>query len=330
MTSVSTTTELDLVIAGNVAGSTGGIHLISSESEAGSKSAHITSTGTVLATDAAIELGSSATSATQEVINAGSITSLENVGISVGFGGFGTVNNAGTITGGVGSVKMTSVTNYLNNTGTITSLSAGPASANAAVAFTSVIGGSAQFNNSGTITGQFYALFAVLSDGFEGTNSGILNGSVIINSGISSSFTNTGEIFGFVSMSNGASGIFEFDNYGYVSGNVNSFDQADISNGGIIGGNVTLGGDDDVYRAVGEGIVAGTVSGGAGDDTIIGGSQADVLDGEYEDDMVRGMGGDDEIYGGDGNDTLRGGRVKTRFMAVRITTTSRATLATTS
>lgn len=304
----SNANTVDVLVAGNIYGDLKGIGLVPTIAGTGTQTLNVMATGSVLAGEQAIEVIASQTTGTEiSVSNAGTLLSQNQEAVLIGGAAQATFANTGSVTGTVGAVKFTALDSNFTNTGTVNSLAQGLGSANAAVSFTNVSGGSAQFDNSGTVSGQFYSLFAVISDGFIGTNSGTMNGGIVINANIASSFTNSGEIFGFVSLSNSVSGTFVFQNFGLVSGNVNSFETSNISNGGTIGGNVTMGGEDDVYRAVGAGVVAGTVSGGAGNDTIIGGSEADVLDGSFENDMVRGMAGDDELYGGDGDDTLRGG-----------------------
>lgn len=298
----------NMIIAGNVVGATDGIVIRSNQSDPlGYKSVAVTSTGSVLAQDTGLTLDSSAAASTNELTNAGQITSLKGLAVNLGLSGDGTFSNSGDVTGAIGAVKMLAVNNTLFNTGTITALGSGLASDNAAVSMTQAIGGSGLFSNSGTITGQAYSLFATLSDGFEGQNNGTMIGDVIISSGVTSYLTNSGDIFGDISLVNSNGGVFFFRNSGLVSESVFTNNFATLSNAGIIEGEVIMGSTNDTYRALGSGVVGGTILGGAGNDTIIGGSEADRIDGQADDDVLRGAGGADEITGGDGEDTLRGG-----------------------
>lgn len=80
-----------------------------------------------------------------------------------------------------------------------------------------------------------------------------------------------------------------------------------IINTGDIFGNVTLGNGADTYRAIGDGTATGLVRGGAGTDELIGGLADDDIDGGNGADLLRGGAGDDTLAGGRGDDDIRGG-----------------------
>ncbi len=99
-----------------------------------------------------------------------------------------------------------------------------------------------------------------------------------------------------------------------------------INNSGVANDLLTINGnngDDDINAATGvEGVIAITLSGGAGNDilsadgtllggigndTLIGGAGNDILDGGDGNDVLDGGIGNDTLTGGNGNDTLTGG-----------------------
>ena len=80
-----------------------------------------------------------------------------------------------------------------------------------------------------------------------------------------------------------------------------------VINSGTILGDVDLGNDDDFYRGLGTGSVAGTVFGRDNDDTLIGGSNNDYLDGGNGQDLLIGHDGADTLFGSSGADALIGG-----------------------
>jgi serralysin len=79
-----------------------------------------------------------------------------------------------------------------------------------------------------------------------------------------------------------------------------------VTNTGLIVGNVTLFEGDDFYSGA-AGHLSGKVLAGAGFDTVIGGTDNDWFDGGTENDALTGNGGADTLLGQDGNDTLNGG-----------------------
>ena len=77
-----------------------------------------------------------------------------------------------------------------------------------------------------------------------------------------------------------------------------------VTNNGLIAGVVHLGGGNDIFIGTG---FQGTVFGEAGNDALAGGNAGDKLDGGTENDTLTGNGGGDTLLGQDGNDTLNGG-----------------------
>jgi serralysin len=80
-----------------------------------------------------------------------------------------------------------------------------------------------------------------------------------------------------------------------------------VLNSGQIFGDVELGTGNDMYRGLVDGVVAGIVDAGDGDDTLIGSSADDHLFGSVNEDLLVGHDGDDTLDGGIGFDTLLGG-----------------------
>lgn len=127
------------------------------------------------------------------------------------------------------------------------------------------------------------------------------------------------EIFNFGTISGGDYGISSttltrLSNHGEISGRVTLGSLNDVfHNSGAVLGNVDsfafvdLGAGNDFYFGHGDGHVAGTIEGGAGNDYLDGASRADVIDGEADADVIRGRAGDDTLSGGSENDTIFGG-----------------------
>jgi len=80
-----------------------------------------------------------------------------------------------------------------------------------------------------------------------------------------------------------------------------------ILNSGQILGDVDTGAGDDFFLTTGDGLVAGQIDGGDGNDVITGGSGGDVIDGGAGDDVISGGSGVDELEGGAGIDIVLGG-----------------------
>ncbi|MGS4984905.1 Hemolysin-type calcium-binding repeat-containing protein [Pseudosulfitobacter pseudonitzschiae] len=227
------------------------------------------------------------------------------------------VDNDGSITSyDRGTILMfLANTASLTNSGTITSNSDGATFASA-VMFYAI--GNAYLDNSGLIErtkiggGEIYKAAVSFFAGTENVvaiNSGtILSYDQAFNSDalVSETFTNTGEIYGRVELSDTVGGTFK--NFGFVDGNVNTAGGADlVTNGGTISGTLDLGAGDDTYTASNTGLVTGGVLGGTGNDTLTGGNNADFLDGGADNDRLFGRGGDDDLRGGLGSDFMSGG-----------------------
>ncbi len=106
--------------------------------------------------------------------------------------------------------------------------------------------------------------------------------------------------------------VASLKNFGTISGGAGSFrgNQSDetVVNGGLMVGDVKLGGGDDTFKGR-DGAVDGKIKGGSGNDTLIGSkSDNDILKGDGGKDTLKGRGGDDSLMGGGGKDTLNGGR----------------------
>jgi Ca2+-binding RTX toxin-like protein len=80
-----------------------------------------------------------------------------------------------------------------------------------------------------------------------------------------------------------------------------------VTNSGKIFGDVSLGGDADLYRGLIDGFVDGQVFGSNGNDTLIGSAADDNFVGGNDDDLIVGHDGDDTLSGGTGSDTIMGG-----------------------
>ena len=227
------------------------------------------------------------------------------------------MDNAGSVTSyDRGAVLMFYANSAsLSNSGTITSHDAG-SNFSSAVMFYGI--GNAYFDNSGqiertkfndNITFGATVVFVDGTDNVVATNSGsIFSRGVAINSDalVSEAFTNTGEIYGRVELSDTVGGTFK--NFGFVDGEVNTGGGADlVTNSGTISGTLDLGADDDTYTASNTGLVSGGVLGGAGNDTLTGGNNADFIDGGADNDRLFGRGGDDDLRGGLGSDFMSGG-----------------------
>ncbi|GAA6165004.1 hypothetical protein NBRC116590_27080 [Pelagimonas sp. KU-00592-HH] len=154
----------------------------------------------------------------------------------------------------------------------------------------------------------------------EIVNEGVISGRTygILSSQLSEPTAKT-EIFNFGTISGGDYGISSttltrLSNHGEISGRVTLGSLNDIfHNSGAVLGNVDsfafvdLGAGNDFYFGHGDGHVAGTIEGGAGNDYLDGASRADVIDGEADADVIRGRAGDDTLSGGSENDTIFGG-----------------------
>lgn len=162
-------------------------------------------------------------------------------------------------------------------------------------------GGNDVFRNSGTFTGT------INMDGEEDTVEnigGIIDGTVNMGDG-NDTLINTGTILGLVDMSVGDDSLL---NTGTIANNVSTGALEDtVTNRGLIDGVLDMGSSNDTYRALGDGVVTGSILGSTGDDLLIGGGLADVIDGGNDNDTLRGKGGDDTLLGADGEDYIYGG-----------------------
>jgi Ca2+-binding RTX toxin-like protein len=132
----------------------------------------------------------------------------------------------------------------------------------------------------------------------------------INNSGLIEAGSNTTAIFRF---SGSTVDKVVLTNTGEIraGGNANAYSGGSavdqIINNGLMVGDVSLSGGDDLYDARGGGRLTGTVIGFNGMDKLFGGGFADTFLGGLDSDELDGGGGDDTLDGGDHADTIRGG-----------------------
>ena len=209
------------------------------------------------------------------------------------------VTNLGEFVGNAGVMLYNGRGVTIDNSGTITATGDGANDAAIKTYITSAFAQAAiQINNSGTLNGAArlaengggtwaiwsYAFSSYYED-FDIANSGTINGSISLLGGMDL-INNSGEIFGDVLTLAG---------------------EDTVLNQGTIAGDVDLGDDDDIYTAVGDGVVTGQVRGGLGNDTLTGGNNADYLDGGVGNDRLYGRGGDDDLRAGEGADFVAAG-----------------------
>jgi hypothetical protein len=186
--------------------------------------------------------------------------------------------------------------------------------------------------NTGTIKGGGYSI--ATSDVADSvTNSGLLDGDVVLNNG-NDRFTNAGTVIGDVDMGLGDDtvtnskslvdnvdlgvGHDKITNSGSIGGNLFAGEGNDtvtnsgtigidvvlgnginkLTNAGFIGGNVFGGADRDVVKNSGE--IDGTVDLGSGDDAFTGGNYTDIVVDSADTDAVK-LGGGNDYYFGIGN-----------------------------
>ncbi|MEZ6024231.1 MAG: calcium-binding protein [Hyphomonadaceae bacterium] len=209
----------------------------------------------------------------QPIINSGAIYAWSEQAYARGmfFGNEQNVQNSGLIqVTGFGSVAgvILGFGGTLENSGLIVAVSGGP-----------FIVGALVFDNPaiGVIS---------LDVGMTLNNTGVIDAEIAVYSP-SLRLTNSGDIFGDIIASVGGSDVGEVTNTGLIFGNVFFADANDVFDGtlGVTAGVVFMGGGNDVARGgVDADVLCGeagadTLYGGAGDDTLIGGAGADVLDG---------------------------------------------------
>jgi Ca2+-binding RTX toxin-like protein len=142
----------------------------------------------------------------------------------------------------------------------------------------------------------------------EVVNSGTIIADVAV--WLDGTLTNSGRLVGmvasdeFLTFNNQATGRLEGDLVG-GAGQSQYADQ--ITNAGVITGDVSLRFGDDVFSNVGSGRVDGIVDLGEGNDRFVGGAAVDRVTGDSGDDVIDGGAGDDLLLGGTGNDRLEGG-----------------------
>ncbi|WP_438749607.1 calcium-binding protein [Pararhizobium sp. O133] len=122
---------------------------------------------------------------------------------------------------------------------------------------------------------------------------------------------NSGTIEGETAILNKNSDALFLVNTGTIEGTAYAFSSQAVAvdsivNKGAIVGDVLLGSGDDWYDGT-NGLLDGTVYGGAGQDYLIGGKGADHLEGGADADDINGGAGNDYIVGDAGTDRLTGG-----------------------
>ncbi len=279
----------------------------------------------------------------QITVGATGVVSSNGVAIDLR-GAFFSLNNLGVISG-AWAVEAFGQSGIINNAGSIVGTSVGSSYWQAGVylidATNDATNAEYAVNNTGTITGNDYAIYT----GEDDFNTLYASNTTVNNSG-----TLFGGDYGAVFMGLGADVLV---NSGLVIGAVDMGEDADtVVNSGRIDGDVRLGGGADVFDGRG-GTVNGLVLGGMGDDTYFvdddttvlveqvgegsdqvqawvswtlgaefevlslrggqdingtGSFKADVLDGNSGDNTLRGLGGKDFLYGNEGDDRLVGNR----------------------
>jgi Ca2+-binding RTX toxin-like protein len=218
--------------------------------------------------------------------------------------------NQGTISGG--QVEAHGDGFYLDNSGTMQGLFDGATP----LAWIEIYGANATILNTGQISSsnaRVIELGLSGATGFTMVNSGSVTGSVhalfvtTSNAAIGITLSNAGVISAPELAIFGGNGVDNIRNAGFLMGDVDLRDSADmLVNSGQIAGDVFLGDGDDFIDNNGGGI-SGTVDAGAGSDTMAGGDLADDFDGGGDADNLVGRGGDDVLNGGTGDDFILGG-----------------------
>ena len=226
-------------------------------------------------------------------INAQSSLYLENTGqISASSVGVratvsGSLMNSGSISGLNAAVSLFSGSFLVQN------LADGVISSDA-VALAIVTSGDMSVDNSGTISGGTHA---VASD-----NADLL----VVNAGTISATSNAA----ITTITSGEMSIANSGTISSGSGVAIGADEATsvgLTNTGEILGDVVLGSGDDVVVNAGQGVIAGVVEGGNGNDTILGGTSSETIDGGADNDYISGGDGDDALTTGGGIDIILGG-----------------------
>ena len=163
-----------------------------------------------------------------------------------------------------------------------------------------IFGDAALIDNRGTIRGFSEAL-QVGGDGLSSEinifNSGLIEATSF---GVGAfgdcpvNFVNTGEVRTY--HPNGSAYTAAFDSF-----------TSQVTNSGLMTGDVNFGFGDDLYDGRGGGRVVGQVEGSNGIDQMFGGAFSDSFFGEAGNDTLDGGAGDDLLDGGNDNDVLTGG-----------------------
>ncbi|MBU2992677.1 calcium-binding protein [Octadecabacter sp. 1_MG-2023] len=218
-----------------------------------------------------------------EIINTGTITGLftdiSTIAAINGSGDNFSFMNSGTVTSVSSDIFQISNNATISNSGSLIGVSNG-------FDLNTSVGESVTISNSGLIQTNADAITSS-SGNLTLKNSGTVDGE-ITSSGTSAEDTivNTGTILGDISLSGGADVVRNF---------------------GAIDGDIFLGDDADIYRSIVNGVVAGAIEGGDGNDIISGGIGEDELIGDDGDDVLRGGERNDALFGGSGDDVLDGG-----------------------
>lgn len=177
---------------------------------------------------------------------------------------------------------------FIDNRGVIDMIST---SANGVTVAIYLFPDSSNPHSTGTIinSGRIIADVAILSsDGYN----------------VALNITNSGHIEGELQRATGGLDVVRNLPGGEWIGHLNFGFGADlVLNSGFIQGAVDLNDGNDLFDGRG-GSVAGTVSGGPGNDILIGGSAADILSGGDGTDVIQGGGGADRLTGGSGADVF--------------------------
>ena len=300
------TTSVD--VHGLVAGNFFGIFLFTTDDEiAFNYAVTVSSTGAVTSGDgngAAISLGSNQSPTLSvgtdiaSVINAGTVTSHKDVGVSISNAEEGRFINSGIVQtiGDLSTSRVLSMINveyaFIHNSGELLNGAARSiASGNTLTATVYVSGsGTIDFFNEGTISGPGLALSMSLDNGGTGdvVNAGVINGDLDFAGG----------------------GTFDVTNSGYIDGDIDfvgSSGASHVKNSGEITGDIIFRNTDDKYLALNDGVTGGTVMGDAGADTLVGGNSDDRFNGGDNADRLVGNDGNDNLLGGGSGDVIRGG-----------------------
>jgi len=224
--------------------------------------------------------------------------------------GNSTMTNHGQITGTSGLSFESSVGgNVYLNYGTVTSLGTETDFASGILFYL----GDGTFYNYGIVSARQNGIYVrdnmidnvVINEGSITGDQGIL-----LELGSSLSFTNAGTLTalsGIAVLDTGAGS--EYNNSGEINGDIDAVAVSgltQITNSGVIDGDVLLGTGADTYLGRADGVVTGEINGGAGDDRLVGGANVDTMYGGDDIDSMRGRDGDDDLNGGDGRDDIRG------------------------